>query len=112
MKNKTETLEFVQCMYFEFIDSSKNGKKDLLIFDDSFEEICNSDAFVDNATAGRHLGFSTFYIKQNLFYQSKLGRGDELQNKQIVLSKSPRDMMHVSTLSARSRHGSELVERY
>ena len=43
--------DFIQ--NFEFIDSIKNnGTKYLLIFDDSCEEICNSKAFVDIATAG------------------------------------------------------------
>ena len=53
---------------FEFIDSLKNdGRKYLLNFDDSCWEICNSKAFVDIATAGRHRDLSTMYIKHNLF---------------------------------------------
>ena len=75
MQKEIENLEFVRGVSFEFIDSLKNnGTKYLLIFDDSCEEICNSKAFVDIATAGRHRGLSTIYIKQNLFHQSKLGR--------------------------------------
>ena len=64
------------------------------------------------ATAGRHRGLRTFYIKHNLFHQSKL-RGDvELQNTDIVLFKSPRGVMQVSTLSAQLPLGSELVDWY
>ena len=75
MQKEIETLEFLRGVNFEFIDSLKNnGTKYLLIFDDSCEEICNSKAFVDIATAGRHRGLSTMYIKRNLFHQSKLGR--------------------------------------
>ena len=60
MQKEIEGLEFVRGVNFEFIDSSKNnGTKYLLIFDDSCEEICNSKAFVDIATAGRHRGLST-----------------------------------------------------
>ena len=66
-----------------------NGTKYLLIFDDSCEEICISEAFVDNAVAGRHRGLSRIYIKHNFFNQSKLGRDVELQNTHIVLFKSP-----------------------
>ena len=70
MQKEIENLEFVQGVNFEFIDSLKNnGTKYLLIFDDSLEEICNSEAFV---TPGRHRGPSTIYIKHNLFRQSKL----------------------------------------
>ena len=55
MQKEIENLEFVQGVNFEFIDSLKNnGTKYLLIFDDSCEEVCNSKAFVDIATAGRH----------------------------------------------------------
>ena len=100
MQKEIEKLEFVQGVNFEFNDSlKKNGTKYLVIFDDSCEEICNSKAFVDNAAAGRQRGLSTIYIKQNLFHQSKLGRDVELQNTHIVLFKSPRDVMQVTTLA-------------
>ena len=89
MRKEIENLEFVQGVNFEFIDSLKNnGTKYLLIFVDSCEEICNSKAFVDIATAGRHRVLSTIYIK-HLFHQSKLGRDVELQHTHIVLFKSP-----------------------
>ena len=74
MQKEIENSEFVRGVNFEFIDSIKNnGTKYLLFFDDSCEEICNSTAFLDIATAGRHRGPSTIYIKHNLFHQSKLG---------------------------------------
>ena len=60
-KKENEKLEFVQEENFEFIHSLKNnGTK--LIFDDFCEAICNSKAFVDIATAGRHRGLSKIYI--------------------------------------------------
>ena len=99
MQKEIDNLEFVRGVNFELIDSLKNnGTKYLVIFDNSCEEICNSKAFVDIATAGRHRGLSTIYIKHNLFHQSKLGRDVELQNAHIVLFKSPRDVMQVTTL--------------
>ena len=82
----------------------------MLYFEDSCEEICNSKAFVDIATARRHRELSTIYIKDNLFHQSKHGRDVELQNTHIVLFKSPRDVMQVSSLSAQLGLGSELVD--
>ena len=113
MQKEIQNFEFVQGVNFEFIDSLKNnGTKYLLIFDDSCEEICNSKAFVDIATAGRHPGLSTIYIKHNFFHQSKLGRDVELQNTRIVLFKSPRDAMQVTTLSTQLGLGSELVDWY
>ena len=84
----------------------------MLIFDDSCEEICNSKDFVGIATAGRHRGLSTIYIKHNLFHQSKLGRDVELLNTHIVLFKSPRDVMRKTTLSKQLGLGSELVDWY
>ena len=74
--------------------------------------ICNSKAFVDIATAGRHRGLSTIYIKHNLFHQGKLGKDVELQNTRIVLFKSPRDVMQVTLLSTQLVLGSELVDWY
>ena len=102
MQKQIDNLEFVQGVHFEFINSLKNnGTKYLLIFDDSCAENCNSKEFVDIATAGRHRGFSTIYIKHNLFHQSKLGRDVELQN-------TPQ----VATLSVQLGLGSTLVDWY
>ena len=113
MQKEIENVEVVRGVNFDFIDSlKKNGTKYLVIFDDSCEEICNSKAFVDIATAGRHRSLSTIYIKQNLFHQSKLGRDFELQNTHIVLFKSPRDVMQVTTLSTQLALGSDLVDWY
>ena len=67
MHKEIKKLEFVQEVNFEFMDSLKNnGTKYLLIFEDSCEKTCNAKAFVDIATAGRHRGLSTIYIKHNL----------------------------------------------
>ena len=113
MQKEIENLEFVRGVNFEFIDSLKNnGTKYLLIFDDSCEEICNSKAFVDIAMAGRHRGLSAIYTKHNLFHQSKLGGDFELQNTHIVLFKSPRNVMQVTTVSTQLGLGSELVDWY
>ena len=94
------------------IRKKNNGTKYLLIHDDSCEDICNSKAFVDIATAGRHRDLSAIYIKHNLFHQSKLGRDVELQNAHVVLFKSPRDVLQVTTLGAQLGLVSELVDRY
>ena len=112
MQKEIENIEVVPGVNFEFIGSLKNnGTKYLLIFDDSCEEICNSKAFFDIVTAGRHRGLSTIYIKHNLFHQSKPG-DLELQNTYIVLFKSPRDVMQVTTLSTQLGLGSELIDWY
>ena len=100
MQKEIEKLEFVRGVNFEIIDSLKNNStKHLLTFEDSCEKICNSKAFVDIATAGRHRRLSIFYLKHNLFHQSKLGRDVELRNTHIVLFNSPRDLVQVTTLS-------------
>ena len=113
MQKEIDNLEFVQGVHFEFINSLKNnGTKYLLIFDDTCAEICNSKEFVDIANAGRHRGFSTIYIKNNLFHQSKLGRDVELQNTHIFLFKSPRDVHQVATLGVQLGLASALVDWY
>ena len=104
-------ISIFSCVNFEFIDSSKNNvTKHLFIFDDSIEENCYSKAFVDSASAGRHRGLCTVYIKHNLFHQRKLGRDVEIQNTHIVLFKCPHDVIQVCTLSAQLGLGSELVD--
>ena len=111
MQKEVDNLEFVQGVHFEFTNSLKNnGTKYLLCFDDPCAEFCNYNEFVDIAIAGRHRGFSSIYNKQNLFHQSKLGRGVELENTHIVLFNSPRYVHQVATLSVQLRLGSTLVD--
>ena len=111
MQKDIESHEFVPGVNFEFIDPLQNkGTEYLLNFDESVKEICNSKAIIDIDTAARHRGLSTFYIEHNLFHQSKVGRDVQLQNTHIVLFKSPRELMQVSTLSAQLGLGSKLVD--
>ena len=99
MTKNVKNIHFIQGVDFELIQSlPNNGKKYLLIFDDSCEEISSSKEFVKIATAGRHKGLSTIYIKPNLFHQSGLGRDIELQNTHTVLFKSPRDVSRLPLL--------------
>ena len=111
IQKEIDNLEFVQGVHFEFINSLKNnGTKYLLVFDDSCAKFCNSKEFLDNATASKHRGFSTIYIKLNLFHQSKLERDVELQITHIVLFKSPRDVHQFATLNVQLGLGSALVD--
>ena len=113
MQKETKNLEFVQGVNFEFIDSlNNNGTKYLFLLDDSCAKICDSKAFADIATARRHRGLSTIYIKHYFFHQSKQGRDVELQNTHIDLFKSPRNVMQVTTLGAQLGLESELFDWY
>ena len=108
-----KNLKFIQGVDLELIENLPNkGTKYLLIFDDSCEEISNSKQFVKIATAGRHRGLNTKYIKHNLFHQSKLGRDVQLQNTHIDLFKSPRDVLQINSLSQQLGLGSQLKEWY
>ena len=91
-----QNLKFIRGVDFELIDNlPNNGKKQLLVFDDSCEETSNSKQFVIIAIAGRHKGLNTIYIKPYLFHQSKLEREVELQNTHIVFS-SHQEMFYKS----------------
>ena len=74
--------EFEKGVNFEFRDSLKNnGINYWLVLDDLCQEINNSKAFVEIVTARRHHALSILYSKRNLFLQSELGPGVELQKK-------------------------------
>ena len=113
MQKKIDNFEFVQGVQIEITNSLKNnGTKYLFSFDDTCAEVCNSKEFMHIAATGRNRGFSTKYIKHNLFHQSKLGRDVELQNTHIVLFKSPRDVHQVATLNVPLGLRSALVDWY
>ena len=113
MQKEMENLEFVQSVYFQFIDSLKNNvTKYWLILEDSSEEICNSNAFVEFSVAGSDGGLSTNYYKHNFFHHNELGRDVELQNTYIVLFEFPRDVMQISTHSEQLGLGSKPFDWY
>ena len=69
-------IEFKQFSGFELVSEIENN---LLVFDDSFEEIFNDKEFSKLATnAGRHRNISVIYVKHNLFQQSKWSRTIDL----------------------------------
>ena len=87
MPNEIENLEFVCGVNFEFFDSLKNnGTKYLLVFDDSCKEFCNSKAFVDIVTAGRHRVFSTIYNKDK--FSTRANYEETLSYKTLTLLSS------------------------
>ena len=59
MQTKIENLDSAQGVNFEFIHSLKNNDtKYFLIFDGSWEKICDSKTFVDIATAISSIEYS------------------------------------------------------
>ena len=88
----------------------KNAKY-LLIFHDSCEEICNWKAFIDCAIAGRHLGFSTFFINPTCLTKVIWTRCWTPAPANCFLQISC-DVMQVSTNIAQQGLGSELVDKY
>ena len=71
MQKEIDTLEFVQKANFELIYTLKNnGEKNLLIFDNSFEETCKSTFFVDIAAVGRNRGLNTFTLSITCFIKA------------------------------------------
>ena len=108
MSKDVKNIEFKEENDFEFIQNLQNNATMYrLFFDDSCEEISSSNDFVKIATAGRHKGLSTIYIKHNLFHQSRSGRDIELQKTHIVLFKSPRDVLQINTLIQQLGCGSQ-----
>ena len=84
MSKNIKNIHFIPGVDIEFIQSLlNNGTKHLLTFEDFCEKISKSKDFIKIATAGRHKGLSTIYIKHNLFHQIRLGRDFKLQNTHI-----------------------------
>lgn len=107
-KQHLHNIEYINGVDFDMIKSLPRGKKYLLVFDDSCEEICRSKEFQMIATAGRHKGLNVIYIKHNLFHKSPLGRDIELQLTHIILFKNPRDVQQVKVLGKQLGLGNEL----
>ena len=111
MSRNIKNIEFV--VDFESIQNLPNKRtKYLFVFNDSCEEISSSKEFIKIATAGRHKSLSTVYINHNPFHQSRIGMDIELQNTDIVLFKSPRDVFQINTFSQQLGLGSQLKDLF
>ena len=77
-----KNLKFIQGVDFELIENLPNNEtKYVLNFDDSCEEILNSKHFVKIATAERHRGLNTIYIKQNQTWNKSKKKRRLYQNR-------------------------------
>ena len=88
-------IEFVK---FDGFDRLGNIENILLIIDDSCKEIYNDKDFFKLATAGKHMGLDVFYVKHNLFQQSRWSRTIYLNTSHIILFKSPLDIQQLDHL--------------
>ena len=68
---------------FDGFDRLRNIKNILLVFDDSCEKNYNDREFIKLATAGRHKGLGVFYVKHNLFQQSRWSRTIDHLGRQL-----------------------------
>ena len=68
----------------------ENGTIYVLIFGNSFEQVCISKRSIDFARAERHRVLTAVYTKHKLYQQVKLGGDVELQDRHILLLKSHR----------------------
>ena len=113
MQEEIENLDFVQRVNFDYIDSfENNGINDFFIFDDSSEEICNWKRWLILLPQKNFVEWMCFHIKHCLFHQNILGQVVELQNNHIVLFKSPRGVMQLSTLSSQLGLQENLLQIY
>ena len=66
------------------------GQSTLLLFDDSCEEVLESKAFENLATAGRHKKLHVIFNKHNLYQKGKYSVTIDKNTTHIILTQSPR----------------------
>jgi adenylate kinase family enzyme len=102
-------IQFVPCIDFEMIEKLTDC---LLIFDDSCEQIYDDKRFVKIATSGRHKNVHVIHVKHNLFHQSKHSKTIDLNNTQVILFKSPRDVNQITYLGNQLNNAKFLKDCY
>ena len=85
----------IEIVKFSSFESVNNLRDCMIVFDDTCEEIFNEKDFVNLATADRHKNVHVFYIKHNLFQQSKQSRTRDLNTTHLIWFKSPRDIQQI-----------------
>ena len=96
MQKEVRNIEFIESLYFDFIENLPNdGTNYLFIFDESCDKNSRYKQFEKIAIAGRLRKLTCIYIKHNLFHKIANGKDTELQNTHLVLFDSPRDVQQI-----------------
>ena len=103
-------IEFIKLSSFEIINNLQDC---MIVFDDTCEEIiCQLMIPVKLATAGGHKNVHVFYVKHNLFQQSKQSRTIDLNSTHLILFKSPRDIQQIDYLGRQLNKANFLRHAY
>ena len=102
-------IEFIKLSSFEIVNNLRHC---MIVFDDTCEEIFNEKDFVKLATAGRHKSRYVFYVKLNLFQQSKQSRTIDFNTTHLILFKLSRDIQKIDYLGRQLNHAKFLRHAY
>ena len=85
LRSKSDKITFVQGLNWKQLKSRGNTKRQLLIFDDIYNEACNQAEFLQLVVSGRHQNQHAIILKHNLYQKGQNAKTIELNVTQMLL---------------------------
>ena len=112
LRSKSNKITFVQGLNWKQLKSRGNTKRQLLIFDDIYNEACNQAEFLQLVVSGRHQNQHAIILKHNLYQKGQNAKTIELNVTQMLLMKNPRDIVQIDCLGRQLGCRSLLLSAY
>ena len=97
-KLKHNEINFLNGVDWKKLAVMSNLKRNLLVFDDVFDELANSLEFLNLVGSGRHKNQHVIFLKHNLYQKSPNSKTIDLNLTHLLLLKSPRDINQIDCL--------------
>ena len=112
LKTKIDNITFVQGLDWTKLKSCGKTKRQLLVFDDIYNEASNQAEFLQLVVSGRHQNQHAIILKHNLYQKGQNAKTIDLNVTHILLMKNPRDIIQIDCLGRQLGCRSLLLSAY
>ena len=92
------TVEFRNAVNWDEINSFTGKTRRLLVFDDLYTNVCQTDDFLNLVISGRHKNLHVLMLKHNLYQKNTNAKTIDLNTTHMLLLQNPRDVMQIDFL--------------
>ena len=89
---------FKNTVNWEEINASTGKKRTLLIFDDMYVSVCQTDEFLNLIISGRRKNLHVIWLKHNLYQKNNNAKTIDVNTTHMLLLQNPRDLMQIDCL--------------
>ena len=105
-------ISFVHGLDWSKINSTHEKNRQLVVFDDVYNEASEQEEFLNLVISGRHRNRHAILLKHNLYQKSKNSKTIDLNVTHMLLLKNPRDIIQIDVLGRQLGSRNLLLSAY